>query len=272
MREQDERLLTAAQAGDPRALEELLERYQPLLMRFGLRMCGSREDAEDIVQDSMLAAVRTLPEFRGDASVSTWLYTIARSFCIKKRRRSKFAPKELESLDAGRRDLDALAANDRSPEEGALDRELDDAVQAAMMALEPGQREILVLRDVEGLTAKEVASVTGLNVGAVKSKLHRARAALRRALEPVVGEITEVEGVGACPDIDELFSQSMEGEIDAELCQRMMSHVEACPRCKRACTLLNSVLKTCQATPAPQVPRAVQAAVRRAVRLSSAEG
>ena len=66
-----------------------------------MRMCRAEEDAKDVLQETLLAAARTLPDFRGASSVSTWLYTIARSFCIKQRRRSKFAPEAVESLDAG---------------------------------------------------------------------------------------------------------------------------------------------------------------------------
>ncbi len=267
--ETDEALVARAKAGDREATEALLGRYQPHLMRFGLRMCGRREDAEDVVQDSMMAAVRSLPEFREDAAVSTWLYAIARSFCIKKRRRSKYAPAHEASFDdeAQAGSLRSLAADEASPEELASSLELDAAVQAAISSIEPGQREVLVLRDVEGLSAQQVSEITGLAVGAVKSKLHRARASLRRALEPVLGELDAQVSSPDCPDMEQLFSRSLEGEVDADLCRRMQAHVDACPRCKQACTTLSTVLKTCQASPLPEVPPAVKASVRRAVRL-----
>lgn len=269
----DAELVARAKRGEQRALEMLLSRYQPHLMRFGLRMCGRLEDAEDVVQESMIAAVRTLPEFREDASLSTWLYTIARSFCIKKRRRSKFAPTHEASFDDERErlTLQRLTVNSSSPEDMASTAELDAAVQSAILALEPGQREVLVLRDVEGLSASEVAEVTGLSVGAVKSKLHRARASLRRALEPVLGDVDEASAppTPECPDIEEMFSRSLEGEIDAELCKRMQAHVDQCPRCRQACSTLSAVLRTCQAAPFPEVPAPVQASIRRAARLLS---
>ena len=88
----DDELLAAARQGDSAALETLLVRYQPHLYRFGLRMCGNVEDAGDVAQESLISMARSVRDFRGDASVSSWLYTIARRFCIKKRRRSKFAP------------------------------------------------------------------------------------------------------------------------------------------------------------------------------------
>lgn len=265
----DAELVARAQGGDRIALETLLERYQPHLMRFGLRMCGNRQDAEDVVQESMMAAVRTLSGFRSDASLSTWLYTIARSFCIKQRRRSKFAPKHelsFDDPDQGQ-SLDAELDGSATPEERASEHELDRAVQVAILGLDEGQREVLVLRDVEGLSAPEVAEVTGLAVGAVKSKLHRARASLRRALEPILGELDSTPPPTTdCPDMELLFSRSLEGEVDTQLCQKMQEHVDDCDRCKRACKTLSSVLSTCQATPFPEVPPSVQASVRRAAR------
>src|SRR5512138_1773902 len=97
----DEQLLDAARAGDSHALETLLERHQAEVYRFGMKMCRDPEDAKDILQDTLLAMARGVRDFRGASSLSTWLYTIARSFCLKKRRRSKFAPEEERSLETG---------------------------------------------------------------------------------------------------------------------------------------------------------------------------
>src|SRR5512145_2588145 len=96
----DQDLLAGAQRGDPKALDDLLQRHQRRVYRFGLKMCRDPEDAKDVLQDTLIAAARSIRDFRGASSVSTWLYTIARSFCIKRRRRSKFAPEHEESLDA----------------------------------------------------------------------------------------------------------------------------------------------------------------------------
>src|SRR6187431_1945609 len=95
----DDELLAASRQGDAAALETLLTRYQPHLYRFGLTMCGNVEDAGDVAQESLISMARSVRDFRGDSSVSSWLYTIARRFCIKKRRRSKFAPTREETLD-----------------------------------------------------------------------------------------------------------------------------------------------------------------------------
>lgn len=92
-------MLEAARKGDRAALEAFIERHQARVLRFGLKMCRDPEDGRDVAQDTLLAASRSLAGFREASSPATWLYTIARSFCIKKRRRSKFAPAALVSLD-----------------------------------------------------------------------------------------------------------------------------------------------------------------------------
>src|SRR6188508_511426 len=174
----DDELLGAARRGDTASLEALLVRYQPHLCRFGLRMCGNVEDAGDVTQESLLSMARSVRDFRGDSSVSSWLYTIARRFCIKKRRRSKFAPAREESLDVPATDVAQHLADPRpNPEQAATNRELATALTHAIDQLEPSQREVLVLRDIEGLSASEVARILGVSVEAVKSRLHRARVA-----------------------------------------------------------------------------------------------
>ena len=92
-------LLEAVRSGSGEALEALLQRHEARLYRFARRLCRHHEDAQDVLQESLLAAARGLSGFRGASSIGTWLYTIARSFCIKKRRRRVFAPPEV-SLDS----------------------------------------------------------------------------------------------------------------------------------------------------------------------------
>lgn len=262
----DEALLGRVQGGDRVALEKLIQRHQGQIFRFGMKMCRNREDAEDVVQETLLAATRTIGGFRGASSVSTWLYSIARSFCIKKRRRSKFAPEHHESLEQdAAKDAHALADPGRTPEEHAEANQLEAALGEAIAGLEEKYRETLVLRDVEGLTAPQVAEITGLSVAAVKSRLHRARAALRDRLAPILDAETPPETSDQCPNILELFSRNLEGEISADLCAKMQHHVDNCPHCRATCGSLNRVLNMCRTSPAPAVPEHIQTAVREAV-------
>jgi RNA polymerase sigma-70 factor (ECF subfamily) len=264
---EDDALLQAAQGGDAAALDELLRRYQPQIIRFGMRMCRDPEDAREILQETLFAAARTLRGFRGASSLSTWLYTIARSFCIKRRRRGAFAP-EVVSLDAG--SAGALAAPDPAPdpERSLADREVGAALEAAIASLEPGHREVLLLRDVEGLAAAEVAEVTSLSVAAVKSRLHRARAAVRDRLAPLLapGPGQPVTGPDNCPDMVNVLSRHLEGEIGPAACVEMERHVSACARCQAACESLRQTLRLCGSTPAPPVPEALQRSIREGIR------
>jgi len=264
----DADLLAAARDGDRAALEKLLERHQAQVYRFSMKMCREPEDAQDVLQETLLAMARGVREFRGASSISTWLYTVARSFCIKKRRRSKFAP-EGPSLDAaGSSEAAALADPARSPDEALASKQIEQALERAIRALDPKYREALLLRDVEGLTAPEVAEVLGITVQAVKSRLHRARIAVRDNLAPVLGVPSSAQAApGACPDVLTMFSQHLEDEISAEVCSAMERHLEGCPRCRDACDSLKRTLALCRTSgPATEVPPSVQTAVRRAIR------
>ncbi|AMY09329.1 Sigma-W factor [Luteitalea pratensis] len=263
----DDALLSAARQGDSAALETLLVRYQPHLYRFGLTMCGNVEDAGDVAQESLISMARSVHDFRGDSSVSTWLYTMARRFCIKKRRRSKFAPTREESLDAPATDVaQHLADPGPTPEQTATNRELATALAQAIATLDPSQREVLVLRDVEGVSAPEVAKILGVSVAAVKSRLHRARLTVRGELAPALGRpsIASPRGV-LCPDVLTLFSQHLEGEIEPGVCAAMEAHLVQCHHCREACETLKRTLAICRQLPTPNVPASLVASVKTAI-------
>ena len=263
---EDAALLAAARAGDRQALEALLERQQARIYRFGMRLCRDPEDAKDILQDTLIAMARGVRDFQGASSLSTWLFQVARSFCIKKRRRSKYAPEAIIS-DASAPDSPAAKVPDSSkPADEELGaRQAHESVDRAIRSLEPEYREVMLLRDVEGLTAPEVAEILGLTVEAVKSRLHRARLAVRAqvAADLGVGDLQIKEG---CPDTVLLFSRYLEGEINADLCTQMEQHLEKCDRCRGRCDSLKQTLTLCQASKGTEVPPGVQEAVRAAVR------
>lgn len=265
--EGDLALLERIKAGDDAALSEVIHRYQGQVYRFGMKMCRNHEDAEDVLQETLLAAARTIRGFRGASSMSTWFYSIARSFCIKKRRRSKFAPEHEASIEQDvARDVRALEDPGRSPEEHVQAQQIEKALQAAIRELDPKYREILVLRDVEGLTAPEVAEITDLTVAAVKSRLHRARAQLKVSLGPAFEPAPAPKPTtDMCSTILERFSQHLEGEISADLCADMQKHVDECPHCKQTCDSLKMVLSACRASPTPEVPERIQAQVRMSI-------
>ncbi len=255
-------------ARDSRAMDMLLSKLQPSVYRFGMKMCRNDADAQDVLQDTLLAIARNVEGFRGDSSLATWAFTIARSFCIKKRRRSKFAPAHLDSLDEPDAGAFAVADNHQAPDERLLVTQMEKALDESLASLDVKYREVFVLRDVEGLSAEEVASVLGITVQAVKSRLHRARDMVRLRMNPLLPESPLGESLPSpCMDIVKKYSQYMEGEITGKLCDAMQKHVESCPGCRTACDSLKRVLMVCKESAAlhNSVPALVQARVRKAL-------
>jgi len=187
----DERALVAASRdGDPAALEALVRSHQDRVYSFAMRMCRNVEDAKDILQDTFLGVIRSIREFREESKFSTWLYRIAANACLKKRRRGVHDPTPEQDLS-----LDDLMprpdAEGRKPEipdwsedaeRALLQGELSARMESAIDKLPRDYKIVLVLRDVEGLSAEETAQAVGLSVPAVKSRLHRARVFVRREL------------------------------------------------------------------------------------------
>lgn len=266
----DSQLVDSARGGDEGALEDLLGRYQSRVYRFSLKMCRNTEEAKDVLQDTLLAMVRGLGQFRGDSSVSTWLYTIARSYCIKRRRRSKFAPATEVSIEGDEaQEVRQISDGSRLPDQVVADRELERALNRAIADLAPGYREVLVLRDVEGLPAAEVGRIMGLTEQAVKSRLHRARTAVRQALAPALGSQPVALPGAVCPDVARLLSRKLEGEIRPEVCAELERQVAACPHCGAVCETLKRTLGLCRSLPTPSVPADVAEKVRAAARAAS---
>jgi RNA polymerase sigma-70 factor (ECF subfamily) len=217
-----------------------------------------------------------MPEFRGTSALSTWLYAIARSFCIKKRRTSKFAPERIESLEAHAEQAAQIADSRRSPEEDASGGQLRSALNAAIAGLDPMYREVIALRDVEGLSAAEVAEVTGLSVEAVKSRLHRARMAVRERIAPLLSPAEQAgpsqPGPG-CQDVAELFSRRLEGEIDGSACADLEKHLQRCDACRGRCESLQETLALCRRAGTATLPAHVERSVREALqRFLDAQG
>ncbi len=260
-------LLAQARAGDGRALAMLLDAEQARIYRFGLKMCRNPHDAEDVLQDTFLAATRKVQSFRGEASLSTWLFTIARRFCLKKRRKRRAQPDAMLSL--GTEDTDEvvqLVDPAHPPDEATAQRQITSALEQAVSALEPKYREVLWLRDVEGLTAPEVAAALKLSVQAVKSRLHRARLFVRARVAPLLDLPARPAAADNCPDVLTLFSKHLEHEISADVCAQMEAHLGDCGRCRADCDSLKNSLALCRSLPAEEVPAHVRSSIRLAVR------
>jgi RNA polymerase sigma-70 factor, ECF subfamily len=179
-------LIERLQAKDPQAFTEFMDRFGRRLLGFGMRMCGDREDAQEVVQDTLLKTFQSVHELKNRAAFAGWLYRIATNACLMKRRRSKFLEEEIPLEDV-LPDRTALSQGgpdwNRLPDEAALDGELQGKIRAAILDLPDTYRSVLVLRDLEGLDTEEVAQALGLSKDVVKMRLHRARAKVRNRIE-----------------------------------------------------------------------------------------
>ena len=255
-----ETLVQRAQAGDAAALEALLGQLAPSIQRFGMRMCKNPPDADDVLQDTLLTIATRLPEFEGRSSLTSWVFTIVRTACLRKRRGLK---NQAPVSDDG---AIQLADPGLSPEAITAERELSRALTRALDGLPDEYREVLLLRDMEGLTAPEASESLGISVDALKSRLHRAREALRLALRPVL-EQGAPPPTAQCPDVLHSWSAKLEGDLRPADCAAMEKHVAGCPSCGTACSALKEALSLCRraATDAELVP-SVQGRVKAAVR------
>ncbi len=177
---EEERLVAAAQAGDNAAFDRLVLAYQSSLYRLMTRACHHPQDAEEVASEAFLKAYQSLRQFENRSSFVSWLGKIATNLCL--RRRERASAQELFLEDHERGTGDEPATTDASPEERALAAEVRECVHRAVDGLREPDRTVLILRDIEQLSAGEVSRRTGLSVPAVKSRLHRARATLRERL------------------------------------------------------------------------------------------
>jgi RNA polymerase sigma-70 factor (ECF subfamily) len=184
--EADERaFVEALRSGAPEAFPALVDRYGDRIYNFASRMCRSDEDAKDILQETFLATIRSVRDFRAEAKLSTWLFRIAANACRKMHRRGKFEPARRLSLDElmpSEEERAMLASAGDTPEAALLRTDRREVLEAGIAALDPGYRAVLILRDLEGLSTDETAEALGLTPIAVKMRLHRARLALRARL------------------------------------------------------------------------------------------
>ena len=257
-------LVARARSGDREALEGVLAAIAPSVHRFGLRMCKNVHDAEDVLQDTLINIATHLGEFEGRSSLSSWVFALTRSACTRKRRGLKNRPPVSDEQIAETPDQAP------TPEARAADQELASALSSALDGLSDDHREVILLRDIEGLSAPEASSALGISVDALKSRLHRAREALRTALRPLL-EPTSASVPSGCPDVALLWSRKLEGDLSQGDCSAMQKHLATCPACGAACDALKRALLACQRVRTEEVPPEIQARVRAAVRAWSAQ-
>ncbi|MEU7071648.1 RNA polymerase sigma factor [Streptomyces narbonensis] len=170
----DERLIKAAQDGDVSSLTTVVVQSQPHVRKFALSLCASPQDAEDAAQEALIILYRKIGTLRATGALASWMFRIVRNECLRQVRllaaRREGAPDEPE------------ASEGPSAEESVLHRLEVERIAAAVGALPREQRQVLIMRDIQGLPGRTVADALGLSGAAMKSRLHRARTNLRHSL------------------------------------------------------------------------------------------
>lgn len=170
----DERLIKAAQDGDTTSLTTVVEKSQPHVRKFALSLCASPQDAEDAAQEALIILYRKIGTLRATGALASWMFRIVRNECLRHVR--LLVSRSAEAI------AEPEATAEQSAEEAVLHRLEAERIAAAVSVLPRDQRQILIMRDVQGMPGKTVARSLGLSNAAMKSRLHRARAALRHSL------------------------------------------------------------------------------------------
>jgi len=191
----DTRFVLRLQRRDEQAFSTLVVTYEKRIYQLVWRMLGSREEAEDLTQEVFVQVFRSIHTFRGDSKLGTWLYRIAVNlaknrtmYLARRHQRSHSDIVDSEAVDTHERAQGITAGETRRPDTDLVGTRTERIVIECLQALDAEHRELLVLRDVECLTYEEVAAITGLVSGTLKSRLHRARALLKEAVEARLGE------------------------------------------------------------------------------------
>lgn len=199
-RDPDHDLVEAVRRGDGAAFDALVRRHEARVHRLAWRILGDQEDALDAAQETFVKAWRAIAGFQGGAKFSTWLTRIAINQCrneLRRRRTVKHAhplsldaplPSDGKATDDAETAADRLAAATPDPWESAREREVKDALADALASVEPEAREVILLSDGESLSYEEIAEILDVPVGTVRSRLHRARADVRRLMSGVLEE------------------------------------------------------------------------------------
>src|SRR5512143_2740604 len=188
-REVDQALVERAQKGDKQAFGLLVSKYQRKLGRLLSRLIRDPAEVEDVTQEAFIKAYRALPSFRGDSAFYTWLYRIgvntAKNYLVSQGRRAptatEFDSEEAESFDEGEQLRDI-----NTPEHVLLSKQIGETVTSAMEALPEELRTAIMLREIEGLSYEEIATIMDCPIGTVRSRIFRAREAVAEKLRPLL--------------------------------------------------------------------------------------
>lgn len=180
-------LARALSEGNLEAFDDFVDTFRTRIFQYSYLMCGQREDAEEVAQDTLLKAFENFSTLREPEHIRSWIFRIAKNVCLMKRRRSVFAPERELSLEdylspAGDFPRHQIAENGILPDDEVLRTERNAALKEAIQELPPNYRAVILLRDMEELSTEETAEILDLSIDVVKQRLHRGRLALRKLL------------------------------------------------------------------------------------------
>lgn len=181
-RQSETELARALAAGEPQAFERFVEHFRSKIFHYSLMMCGQAEDAEEVAQETLLKVFQSFAHLREPEHVRAWIFRIAKNACLMQRRKSVFAPEHELSVE----ELPPAAEitdGGRLPEDQLQQSEVRAVLHQVISELPPAYRCVVLLRDVEQLSTEETAQILDLTAEAVKTRLHRARAAMRQKLD-----------------------------------------------------------------------------------------
>ncbi|MGC9159091.1 MAG: sigma-70 family RNA polymerase sigma factor [Terracidiphilus sp.] len=262
------------QSNTPEAVEEAVSLLQNTVYSFSMKFCGHPQDAEDTTQEVLFRSLGHLAKIQDPQALAVWLYTVARNRCWRMRRKRAHAPRQTLSLDELMPDADELGRliedAAKSPENNLLLAEKHDLLHQAILRIPAPLRLVLVLHDMEDLTTEQVARVLELQTGTVRVRLHRARLAVRQRMNEILAGLPDPASKGrrqgkqkraarrkgkrppaVCRELFANLSEYVDGRMEPVNCERMQSHIEACPSCVAFLRELRSAIDRCRAMEIP---------------------
>ena len=240
----------------PDSLDRALTLLQNTVYSFSMKVCGHPQDAEDTMQEVLVKSIPYLSKFENSQALAVWLYKVARNRCVSHRRGNKNSAAKhlsLEELMPDGRELSDLRSKTPGPEATVLNKETEEQLREAVLAVPEQYRLVLVLHDMEELSTSEVAQITGLREGTVRVRLHRARLFVRRHLAKinkgaplVIHAAAEEPRPLRCRSLFAALSDYIDGVVDDAVCDEMERHIRDCEPCQAFIISLKNAVSQCR--------------------------